>query len=79
MRYVFFQKAKVFKVERDGKKLGRRYLRGLNVSAKHPQVGIKRQFGRLNHRAAVCNQRNGHCRSRVNVKCGMGESEVSFI
>lgn len=36
---------------------------------KHPQVGIRRRFGRVNHSA------DGHCRLCVDVKCGMSERE----
>lgn len=51
--------------------------RGFNVSTKHPRVGIKRQFGRLNHRAAALNQENDRCRLCARVKCvWRGESEV---
>lgn len=51
-------------------KLGRS-LRGLIISAEHPQVGIKSRFGRLNHRAAILNQLSGRCRLYANMKCGM--------
>lgn len=67
--YDFFLRQKFSKFKEMVKVGKMMSARGFNVSTKHPRVGIKRQFGRLNHRAAALTQENDRCRLCARVKC----------